>query len=204
MKHKFYKTGDYIHLGLALLMTGISVWGAIVAPMLVMRVISIVTALAATGSFLILTFFFRLREWKSMNAYIPLNLEMGYKAEEHSSRVLTTKILNKWTDDLINFWAEEKKIYSSSQVKAALTNSKVYFKDVHLFEYDGQKVCGLAWTDIKTVSIASCGTDNVTPDLARMYSLFRHEMSHIIVCYCGGVCEQTASHKLFVDVKLGA
>lgn len=205
MKNNFYKTGDYIHLGLTVLMTGLSIWGAVAGPMLVMKVISIAVAVAAVGSFLILTLAFRLPEWKSRASFVPLNYGVSYRAELESSRVLSKGLLNKWLDELIDFWVHEKEIYPVELVLRALNGTTLTFKDLTFIDYGtGQKASALTYPDAKVIVVASYPKNTSTPDVARMRSLVRHEGSHIVACACGGLCDTESSHNLFQQLGLGA
>ena len=208
-KVKFFKTGDYIHLGLAILMTGLGVWGAIVTPIVIAKVLSAVMAVAASGSFVVMVVLFRLPQWKAYHTFVDTEggFKFRWKAGAESRKVLNPGLLKQWSMDLVgSITVDDKHGLSLPDVKTAMNGTEITFIDADHIEYDvsgvTHKANGLTWGPEKIIKIACFEKNTKVPSLSRMRSLFRHEGGHVYVYQGLEVPGNVESHVILAEMKL--
>lgn len=208
-KVKFFKAGDYIHLGLAILMTGLGIWGAIATPIVIAKVLSAVLSVAATASFVVLAVAFRLPQWKAYHAFVDIEgaFKFRWKAEAESRRLLTPGLLKQWSTELMDVLTTNPKYgLSLAEAKTAMNGTEITFLDTEFIEYDVNgatyKASGLTWGPQKVIKIASVPKDEKMPLLSRMRSLFRHEGGHVFVFHGLKVPGNADSHAILTEMKL--
>jgi hypothetical protein len=112
--------------------------------------------------------------------------------------------IDKWTEELIKFWHERKNIDPKKIIKA--------FNGIRIIFYDQEyllvnrknqtwKVNAITFLD-KNVAISTWSKGQTFVNRSRIYYLFRHEISHVIVFCCIGAISQEDSHTLFANVGI--
>lgn len=208
-KVKFFKIGDYIHLGLAILMTGLGVWGAFATSIVTAKVLSAVLAAAASGSFVVLAVAFRLPQWKAYHTFVDIEgaFKFRWKAGAESRRLLTPGLLKRWSEELLETISSHPTHgLPLSDIKAAMNGIEITFIDAECIEYDVsgtlQKANGLTWGSSKVIKIACFKRDTKVSSLPRMESLFRHECGHVYVYHGLEVPGQVESHAILAEMEL--
>lgn len=120
---------------------------------------------------------------------------------------LTAEEVEAWTDDLVAFW-HEKMDWSSDDIYRAIDGMRVTMRDVDKLEYriNGKLYYAVGLTQIESrrMVIATLPRAAKVVDKKRIWSLYRHETSHIPVAALGGLWTNEASHALFKEQGLGA
>lgn len=113
-----------------------------------------------------------------------------------------------WTDDVVNFWFDKKE-WAKLKSYNVIKNISIYLYDEIFIVRGGQKVNAMSFPDIYRIDMATLYKEELNSKLYTPYkkvrSLFRHEVSHFIAGYVGGVeFDNEIHHKLFQEVELGA
>lgn len=115
-----------------------------------------------------------------------------------------------WTEDVVNFWFGAKG-WDRNKSLAQIKKISIFMYDQEYLNRAGIKVNGITWPSKFEIELATLPkgwsddpTATYTPYM-KVKSLFRHEVSHIIAGWVGGIVfDNEIHHKLFADVKLGA
>ena len=121
---------------------------------------------------------------------------------------LKKELIEKWTESIIDFWTNAEG-WDKKSILKALDNLEIFFFDKLYLERYGIKVNGINLIHGVTssgkyaIEIATIPKKGLIED--RVYSLFRHEVSHVVVGYAGGVpLDNDIHHRLFAKDGLGA
>ncbi len=117
------------------------------------------------------------------------------------SYFLTKEVAEEWTESLIYFW-NDKEGWDKKTIIKAVSDVKISLYDKLYLNRYGIKVNGVTFgNDIEIATMPKPGTYKIYD---KVKSLFRHEMSHVIVSYMGIPIDQEIQHKLFDKDGLGA
>ena len=117
---------------------------------------------------------------------------------------LTSEEVGDWTNSIVDFWCS-KKDWNEAEIRKELRTVDVLLYDEYYVVADG--IIGVAITRYNNEIIISTlpkPSSNITP-YEKVKSLYRHELSHIIVGKMATIpYTELAHHKLFEEVGLGA
>lgn len=120
---------------------------------------------------------------------------------------LSVEIVEEWTDEIVEEW-NDKMLWNKDEMYNILKKTKVILHDSINVEGGGIVAKGLVWPHSLIVEIATLSEKDSVRPFDKVKSLFRHEVSHIICEFVGGVksVERFGEehHRLFKQVGLGA
>jgi len=120
---------------------------------------------------------------------------------------VSVSVFEAWTESVVCFWAE-KNGWDKEQCYQKLSQTEIEIFDAEYLERNGYKVSGLVWPSTFLIEVSTFPKGKSQASMVRLASLFRHEVSHIIVGYVGnleaGPNGGEFHHKLFADVGLEA
>ena len=100
--------------------------------------------------------------------------------------------VEKWADWVVSFW---KKHYPDDLIDSSIKGKLCICIDKEKLSVMGRFVRGYSYSDKMVIGWNG--------DLKYTESLFKHELSHIILLGCGEVYDNTAQHAIFKDKGLG-
>lgn len=101
--------------------------------------------------------------------------------------------VQKWEDDLVNFWV---KTLPPDQVSMALSGKHLVCKDEEKISLSTTERFFRGYSTDSTAVIGWI-------DLTYTKSLYRHEVSHLILTYCGTPYDETIQHQKMKEASLG-
>jgi len=118
---------------------------------------------------------------------------------------LASAEIEEWTEDAMSFWVE-KKGWSREKMLKAIAKVRVEMFDEKYIEHDGIKYNGTFWPTSFLMEITTKPKfEGKRTPIQRVWSLFRHELSHVIVGQVGGIkYDNDTHHALFREMGLGA
>lgn len=149
-----------------------------------------------------------LRKQKIKNGFEgPYGIEVYLSAK---TAYLTPEMVKQWTDDLVNHW-HTKKGWPLEEIRASIAGSKIQMLDQEYIEYEGDNdpstteyANGLNYLQSKTIYITTLREGQTEAHKQRVWSLWRHELSHLPVAIIGGLWTNKESHAMFKETGLGA
>ena len=128
----------------------------------------------------------------------------GIKVKLSPKAKCTIDDFELWTDFVVSFW-NEKEGWDRKEMLKLISKVEIILYDEIYIERSGMKVNGITWPNKYKIEIATYPKYELSPDKNRIASLFRHEMSHLIVGYIGKIpFDNETHHKLFAKDGLGA
>jgi hypothetical protein len=106
-------------------------------------------------------------------------------------------MLMAWTADIVFFWTDQG--FDPDDCFESVNGVKVLIYDELYLVRQGMKVSGV-FVPPSLIEITTLGSQDL---LERTKSLFRHELSHFLCYYVGGIPFEK-HHELFSSVGLGA
>jgi hypothetical protein len=118
---------------------------------------------------------------------------------------VTAVPFEKWTEDLISFW-NEKRGWDRNKMLSCVSKVGIFLYDELYLERSGVKVNGVTWPNRYEIEMATKPKeDSGQTPFEKVKSLFRHEMSHVLVGHVGEIpFDNETHHALFAQVGLGA
>lgn len=118
---------------------------------------------------------------------------------------LKPEAVEEWTESVVSFW-EEKRGWSREKMLKNLAKVGIFLYDEPYLNRAGIKVNGITWPNKFEIEMATLPKEGSSQTaFGKVKSLFRHETSHVLAGYVGGVVFDNAiHHALFAEVKLGA
>jgi hypothetical protein len=175
-----------------------------------MSIVEIVILISVLSSFIGVGIFFLIRYLKSKKTEEKYDYTTKYGTRimlSPQTKNMSVSIFEGWSNSVVNFWTEETgwdktKCYE----KLSYTEMKIF--DAEFLERNGSKVSGLVWPNTFLIEVSTFPKGESQASITRLASLFRHEVSHIIAGYVGGLEAGPNGgefhHKLFAEVGLKA
>lgn len=119
---------------------------------------------------------------------------------------ISKEVFEGWTDSVVGFW-EENKNWGKEKSYKIIGKTAIFVYDEPYLNRAGIKVNGITFPAKYEIEIAALPKINITDQTIfdRVESLFRHETSHVITGFVGGVpFDNEGHHKLFAEFGLGA
>lgn len=200
-----------VPLGSCLLAAGLCAYGAITAKPIPAKFVCVVTGLAFLGGIVA----WYLMRW----SYIRHDFQTihGLFVRRGKINRPAKSLVETWTDDLMRFWAQSElaKVYlmAPNDTGLAIDGVWVTFSDLEKVEVTrpgglrGFVVGFSRGTEIfichPKVGVADAGKIQKLEEEA-VRSLFKHELSHVIVEKQAHITGEEEHHRIFRDSKLGA
>lgn len=108
------------------------------------------------------------------------------------------ELIEYWTQEVFSLW---KKQGWDSCIENSVKGLNVQFIDDNVFIFGGVQVVGV-WDGYYNI-IVGAGNPRDENKKESIHSLFKHELSHPIVCECGNFCDAENSHGLYSKVGAG-
>jgi hypothetical protein len=167
--------------------------------------ITTLLAFAGVGIFLLIRY---LKSRKEEEAKYDFTTKYGTKVMlSPELKMLTPEIIESWTDSVVSFW-HGKRGWDKEKSYKMIGRAKVEMYDELYLERAGIKVNGILWPSSFLIEMATLPKGTNSTPLKKVASLFRHETSHIVCEYVGGVKSGKnfgeIHHELFAEVGLGA
>lgn len=163
-----------------------------------------VLGIAGIAAFLILK---NKKKKKEYNAQFDFTTKHGIRVRlSEQTKNITKETFEGWTKDVVEFWKEVKDWDTDKSYKV-LSKTAIFMYDEPYLNRAGIKVNGITFPARYTIEIAALPKTNITEQTIfnRVSSLFRHETSHVITGFVGGIpFDNEVHHKLFAEVRLGA
>lgn len=175
-----------IPIGTGLLSFGLCAWGALSATELPGIIIS-----WATGA----VFLASIPVWywvRSSGLRPDCTAAYGVEIKFGKENTPNLAAINSWLHALVAFWSDH---YERSVIEESLRGKLVVFRDRERLTIFGRYVRGYAFSSVAVIGYK--------PSLSYRASLFRHEVSHLVLGRTEGGDEKH-HHDTFSDKKLGA
>ena len=118
-----------------------------------------------------------------------------------TTQFLTQSLVDRWCGELVDEWAKH---VARTSAESALPGWKVVMVDQEYLEHGSQKAHGFTFPDYGFSAIAtkpSLFNSNPSAGAKRVESLFKHELSHVIV-FRSGIGFVGDHHELFKQIGL--
>lgn len=175
-----------------------------------LEIILPIVVVAIVASIVVIFYLKRKQKQKDFNKQFNYTTVHGIRVKlSERLKDLSHNDIEYWTEDLVDFWFKTKG-WDKDKIYKAISYITLFMYDQEYLERVGQKVNGVTWPSSSVIELATlhkAGLDqSIFTPYHKVKSLFRHEVSHIIVERAGGIIcgNGEEHHRLFKEVKLGA